>query len=193
MDMRALCKCKIIEIMIFNRNQVMNCIKSFRTIFNVMTPDKFDYNGYFVIVFSDLGEDYHKAVYRIFLDCWESYIANVVILVPTQDHTKILLYTFFPYSEQHCEEAHPILRNYFQNKSFALSLPHFPQKFLNFHQCPLLMSTYHVPPLMLLSGLENRTNSPDGVAGNLYKEISRKLNFTSIMKQIPGCAYYNFF
>lgn len=106
-----------------------------------------------------------------------------MILVPSQNYTKILLYTFFPYSEEHCEEVTPILHNSFQNNSFELSSPHFPQKFGNFHQCPLVMAAYPISPYIILSGSENGTNYPGGIAGIIYMELSKKLNFTSIVQK----------
>lgn len=146
-----------------------------------MTSYKFNFNGYFIIALTNPSEDSQNTIKKILSCCWKLYIANVVILIPTQNYDKILLYTFFPYSEEHCEQVKPILYNYFQNNSFELSLPHFPQKFMNFHQCPLLFSTNHNPPYMILSDGVNGTNYPDGIESIFLRELSKRLNFDTVV------------
>lgn len=150
-----------------------------RKIFRNMRIGKFDINGYHVIVLTNPIEDSYESINRIFSMCWKNYVTNVVILIPAQNYDKILLYTFFPYSEKHCEEVKPVLQNYFENDSFKHSLSHFPQKCMNFHQCPLRVFVKHRVPYMITDEV-NGILHVDGIEAVLLEELSRRLNFNSI-------------
>lgn len=93
-----------------------------------------------------------EIVRKIFDHCWSLYIANVVVLTPSKDYAKVFVYTYFPFTPEHCESVEPILLDHFENGSFASgrSKSLFPDKFRNLHQCPLIMSSYNFTPLVFL-------------------------------------------
>lgn len=152
-----------------------------RLIFSEMTTDTYDYTGFYTIVLTEHSDDCEETITKIFADCWSLYIANVIILTPTEDHETILLYTYFPFTPDHCEVIAPVVIDYFDNFTFALNAPVFPDKFRNFHKCPIRTSTYNLPPFMMLTRLSNGTIRPDGIEGILLRVISQRLNFTPII------------
>lgn len=152
----------------------------FRDIFRKMDLHKLGTDGYYVIVLTDPSQLHTKTINGILMDFWKVYVTNVVILIPTQNYNKILLYTYFPYSEEHFEQVKPILRNYFENNSYKHGLSHFPQKCKNFHQCPLHVSTCTYSPYMMY-GEVNGTFIVYGIENILFEELSKSLHFDYVL------------
>lgn len=111
--------------------------------------EKFDSEGYFIIVLTNSGENYYET------------ISNIL------------------------SEVKPILRNYFENNSYELNLPHFPQKFRNLHQCILHVAATEYQPYTFLSGA-NETFYFDGLDAIVLKELSRILNFSIVVLPYNG-------
>lgn len=105
---------------------------------------------------------------------------NVIVLTPTEDYETILLYTFFPYTAEHCEAFKPIVYDYFENGTFIRNLPIFPDKFANLFRCPLKIATYNFPPFVMLTERSNDTYI-DGIEGVVLRVMSQRLNFTTIV------------
>lgn len=92
------------------------------------------------------------------------YIANSIILTPTEDYETILMYTFFPYTPEHCERVEPIVYDYFENGQFQRNAAIFPEKFGNLFRCPIKTATYNFPPYVMLTERSNDTYI-DGIEG----------------------------
>lgn len=84
-------------------------------------------------------------------------MANVIVLAPTSTDDSILMYTFFPYTAEHCENVLPIVYNEF-NGTFIQNVPIFPEKFQNLFRCPLKVATYNFPPFVMLTGMTGPAN-----------------------------------
>lgn len=164
-----------------------------RTIFDNMTETDFDSSRYFVIVLTVMEENPYDTINRILGECWKYHIANLVILVPTHSYKRILLYTYFPYTDDHCEQVKPILRNYFENNSFFdLRVPPFPDKCGNFHQCPLYVAATNDEPYTFLTGYgTNETPQFSGLDAMVVGEISKRLNFKMEVLPYDGGFYYD--
>lgn len=111
-----------------------------------MTTETYDFAGYYMVIMTKHSEDCHQIVRKIFQDLWTLYIANAILLIPTEDYDTILLYTFFPFNPSRCEIVEPVITDYFENRTFAINATLFPKKFQNFYKCSLKISTYNVPP-----------------------------------------------
>lgn len=183
--------CPSLQLIIFpHYNSNFNGLV-FRKIVQVIETDDLNCNGYFVIVLTSSLENYYDTVHNMLLNCWKLHVPNVVILVPTQNYNRILLYTYFPYSEEHCEEVKPILRNYFENDSFQLSLTHFPEKCQNFHQCALHVAATNDPPYTFIpDDTANTTTNFTGLDALVIGEISHRLNFKMIVLPYNGEFQY---
>lgn len=107
-------------------------------------------------------------------------MANIVVLTPTEDYEIILMYTFYPYTPEHCERVKPIVYDQFENETFVLNAAIFPEKFGNLYRCPLKIATYNFPPFVMLTERSNDTYI-DGIEGVVLRVISQRLNFTTIV------------
>lgn len=146
-----------------------------------MTADTYDYAGYYTIVLSEFIDDYDETITQILKDCWSLYIANAIVLTPSKDYETIFLHTFFPYTPQHCESVKPIVYDRFANESFIRNANIFPDKFRNFHQCPLKISSYNFPPFVIMTKQLSGSYYIDGIEGTIVRVISQRLNFTPIV------------
>lgn len=154
-----------------------------RRVFARMSETSFDYTGFYTILVTGVYDKDHYIVESILKDCWSLYISNVHILTRTAYESAAMLYTFYPYTQDHCEQVKPILQNYFIDDSFVLSNQTlFPEKFRNFHKCPLTLSTYHLVPFMILTPQPNGSYHTDGIDGITFRVISQQLNFTPIVR-----------
>lgn len=153
----------------------------FRRIFSEMTVNTYDYSGYYTIVLTEYNDDHFETVTKILEDCWSLYIANANVLAPTEDCETIHLYTFFPYTPEHCESVEPLVHDRFENGTFAYNASIFPEKMDNLFQCPLMISTYNFPPLVILEPRSNESFYIDGIEGTALRVISQRLNFTPVI------------
>lgn len=145
-----------------------------------MTVKTYDYAGYYIIVLTEYSEDCEETINNIFGDCWSLYMANVIVLTPTEDYETILMYTFFPYTPTYCEHVEPIVIDHFENGTFVRNASIFPAKFNNMFRCPLKIATYNFPPFVMLTERSNDTYI-DGIEGVVLRVISQRLNFTTIV------------
>lgn len=126
------------------------------------------------------SDDCAETIKRILEDCWSLYIVNAIILTPTEDYETILMYTYFPYTREHCEKVKPIVYDYFENGTFVRNATIFPEKFGNLFRCPLKIATYNYPPYVMLTERSNDTYI-DGIEGVILRVISQRLNFTTLI------------
>lgn len=146
-----------------------------------MTVDTFDFSGFYTIVLTEFNDDHFETITKILEDCWSLYIANANVLMPIDDDETVLLYTFFPYTPEHCASVEPIVYDRFENGTFAYNVTLFPDKMTNLFQCPLMISTYNFPPLVILKPQPNHSFYIDGIEGTVFRSISMNLNFTPIV------------
>lgn len=145
-----------------------------------MTKKKFDYTGFYSIVFTEYCDQ--EILQRVLIDCWSLEISNAIILTPAMQHEKINLYTYFPYTMEHCAAIVPVIYDYFENGNFSLNRPIFPNKFRNFHKCPLMIPTYSFAPYISLTQLPNGIFTVGGIEGRLLYALSEGLNFRPVFQ-----------
>lgn len=154
-------------------------------IFDQLTPDIFDYSGYYTIVLvqSNIESSHNDTINRILNNCWTLYITNVQILMTLPGESEVFnLYTYYPYTIEHCEIVKPTVQDIFVNGKFTQNATMFPHKFLNFYECPVSVSTYEFWPFMILTAFGNGSYGMDGLDGKTLRVIAKKLNFTTIVK-----------
>lgn len=153
-----------------------------RRIFARMSDTSFDYTGFYTILLTEMCHHQHEIVSKILHDCWSLYISNVHVLTGAGIDAIGVLYTFYPYTPVYCDRVKPSIQNYYINDSFVLNSELFPPKFRNFHKCPILVSTYNLPPYMILTPQPNGSYYTDGIDGITLRVISQQLNFTPIVR-----------
>lgn len=155
----------------------------FRKIIDTKEEDAFEYSGFFTIVLTSIERNYVDPVRRILQDCWELYIVNVnVITYDATDYEKAFMYTYFPYTSEHCGKVNPIVYGVFWNETQLEGNQIFPEKVGNFYSCNLTIGTFSFPPYITFELQENSSYTFYGFEGILSKVLGQRLNFSLALK-----------
>lgn len=102
------------DFKVTNRLRVYNIIffdsfESIWSIFRIMTPIQFDYQGYYLLVLTTYSNEQYQIMTNIFETLWAAYITNVnIIWLAPQNDNEAIMYTYFPYTSFFCGKAVPI-------------------------------------------------------------------------------------
>ncbi|XP_013164446.1 PREDICTED: uncharacterized protein LOC106115564 [Papilio xuthus] len=136
----------------------------------------YDTSGKFIIVcatidYEECGED------EIFQTISNERILNVVVLkAQNENNPQIFSYRFL--EPEKCVNDIPFEIK-FNNSENAMNWKSmFREQLTNFHQCPLIVSTFEQPPFMILNSSEN----PSGIDGDVLTLLSDILNATLVLK-----------
>ncbi|SPP78323.1 uncharacterized protein LOC117580878 [Drosophila guanche] len=115
---------------------------------------------------------------RLILDhCLAHYWLHCNVMIQTAE-VDVLVYSYYPYTSEHCQAAQPVLVNHFDGQRMV-NATMFPDKLTQLHGCPISVLTWHQPPFVELAW-----NDADGglrASGfeiQLVEHLSRLLNFT---------------
>lgn len=141
-----------------------------------MTVDAYNYAGFYTIVLTQYAKDSIETIRKIFADCWSLPIANAIVLIPSENYQSVYLFTFFPYTPEHCNYVEPIEYDHFKNGSFTHNKTIFPDKFQNFYKCPLIVQTVVLPSVL------KAPESNDTKGGmEIFDDMKKYLNFSIIV------------
>ncbi|CAO1310415.1 unnamed protein product [Diamesa serratosioi] len=173
-----------IDLKIMNQKRVYNLLfvdshESFLQVFRLMTPEYFNYQGFYLIVITKYTSDQYYMMQQIFDMLWAEYIINVNIIWATpMNHNEAIMFTYYPYTDFYCGKTYPIqLNQYRSNRWLHLHSVHFPNKIQNLYGCKLKVSTLSTPPFMMTRE-ENGETVPDGIDGTLLRVLSQRMNFS---------------
>lgn len=150
---------------------------AFQKIFVEMDPINFDFDGLYTVFVTKKTPKQYSDVKKMLGDFWSLYITNINIFYQSLvDSNEWLIYTYFPFTETHCEKVVPVLYNsYVGGYGFKKPVDPYPNKIRNLHGCPLSIATFQAPPFIIL---QNDSNDLAGFDGRLVGAIGRSMNFT---------------
>lgn len=99
----------------------------------------------------------------------------------TQSNNNLVynVYTYFPFSEEKCaDHSAGYLLDQWQNGEFIQGNELFSNKMLNLYQCPLRISMFDFPPMVILKKTEDGKLIGSGFENQIIFAASSKLNFT---------------
>ncbi|XP_075211203.1 uncharacterized protein LOC142318523 [Lycorma delicatula] len=119
---------------------------------------------------------------------WRLRLMNLIVM--TTDSDKIYLYTYSPYSENHCSEVgRPVLVDmwYKSNKTFQMNKQLFTieEKVKNLHGCVLYGVGKTRPPESIIVKKNNNTWELHGMGGFMLKTLEKYMNFSTVIS-IPA-------
>jgi hypothetical protein len=173
-----------LDFKVTNRKRIYNIIfvdsyESFWKIFQLMTPNYFEYQGYYMIVLTRYDDQQYMTMMQIFQHLWAEYVINVNIiwLAPGNDNEAIV-YTYFPYTRFFCGKAFPIQLNQFRfGQWLHTHSSFFPDKVSNMYNCPLNVATVFTAPFMILKHVDGEVEI-DGIDGTLLRVLAQRMNFS---------------
>lgn len=152
--------------------------EAFKSVYQKMTPYKFDYSGYYLIVLTEYSTKQYKIMKLILEDLWKIQITNSNIAVETRfNNSDVHFYTFFPFSELYCEKVLPVIATTYRNQIFTHDV-FYPKKFENLHNCTIKVATFNTAPFMMLeTEVDGRSSITNGVEGNFINMLSELMKF----------------
>lgn len=167
-----------IQDRMFFKVLLLDSLESFHEIIKKILPNRYQLRGYFLIVFESADETDMK---EIFKTLWESYINNVNILSRGNSNESILVSTIVPFSERGCNKTDPMKFEEFTNGSFInRSSIFFPDKFKNFHNCPIKVTTFEaLAPSVLRENYANGSYRLYGRDVDIIHSLASELHFTA--------------
>lgn len=155
-------------------------ISTCRQFYKEISIKSFHYGGYFTIILTEPVQ--LTKITQILIDCWKFRMVNVNVLQYDVIEKRVIAYTYYPYTEHHCEQIQSTFLSYMNNQSFSIRTAFFPNKLKNLNGCPLFLATYTIPPYMIVHKLSNDTYITKGIEGNLYHELASTLNFRPMVR-----------
>ncbi|CAO1398973.1 unnamed protein product [Diamesa hyperborea] len=150
-------------------------VDTFHSMLQYITPKRFHFNGYFLIVLQD-GND--EEIQTIFELLWKKFIYNVNVVMEMNNGV-VNLMTFIPFNQVSCGNTTPVLINQF-NKSTGNwnSEEFFPKKQKNFFQCPIRIVAFESVPLVLVKYTTNQSYELSGLEVEIIQKMSDIFNFS---------------
>lgn len=165
--------------------------QQFLAIFRKVTPEIFRFNGRFVVVLTD-GENF--GMNEIFEHFWQKMIYNVIVIFENENR-KVLIYTFFPFNHERCDDVRPVKINIFENSAFVNGLGNiFHSKVENIFNCPVRVAiANNKKPYISIKKLHNGTMQLDGQNIKLLTAVAERLKFRTVLTYVgrDGTFYEN--
>lgn len=144
------------------------------------------------VIFADSGEEFTSFITLVNLDlvvpirlllvltkpiydiseitriAWTNDVTDILIL-KQNEAGEVTVYTYFPYNSEICGDFTPVEIN-IHSKDI------FPEKFLNFHGCPIKITLLEIPPYVKLVRKNNTITSITGIDGSALMLIIDKVN-----------------
>ncbi|CRK97644.1 CLUMA_CG011029, isoform A [Clunio marinus] len=176
--------CKLVKRV--NNIFFIDSYNSFENIFRFITPDKFDYQGFYLIVITNYADEQYQVAKKIFNYLWKEFITNVnVIWMPDESENEAIVFTYFPFSQFFCGKVHPMKLNHYRDGNWLQNYSDFfPKKLYNLHNCTLTVAVASSPPFMILKDDTDGKLSIDGIDAKLLKELSNQMNFNINIVQV---------
>ncbi|EDW82672.2 uncharacterized protein Dwil_GK25012 [Drosophila willistoni] len=150
---------------------------------------EYNYNEYYFIFLQARDYLHHTEMMAIFQYCWHYQLINCNIQVQ-KSNGDILIYSYYPFSRENCNDIEPQLINRYNGSSF-INPDLFPRKLINLYGCPLRAAIWNEPPFIWLTERENKSENfvSGGYEGNLLLSLAKKMNFTIAIRKPPNIKY----
>ena len=163
-------------------------IKQRRRVFNIVLVQTYDmferlasklfvgdfvFEGFYVYV---LHHGTMLDVMKMMDILWRHFFYNVIIIHEVDNVVNVV--AFEPFSSTRCGVAHPVILNYYSNKTFLYNnVAYFPEKFNNLFNCPIRVGGTKTRPSLLKTQLANGSYILTGIDAELMNHLGAMLNF----------------
>lgn len=151
---------------------LLDNFKSFKILYDNITPDKFNFRGMFlfVLINGKLNE-----LHKIFDAMWKKSIVNVNAIYVESSNVQLM--TFLPFNSKACGDTKPQQLDSLKYGDFKLKKSEiFPNKFRNLFNCGVRLVTFHRCPAACVRVDENGP-TVTGFDIGIIDIIAERLNF----------------
>jgi len=150
---------------------------SFSETLKKLSPRRFSYGAYYLAIIKTASNQDLQLMFR---SLWDLYIHNVNI-ISQRNGESFSVNTFIPFSPLGCNKTDPVHVAEFTKGQFTFKpQTFFPNKFQNFHNCPLKITTFKaLAPSVLIEDYENGTYRLYGRDISILEALESSANFKS--------------
>uniref|UniRef100_A0A182PTF8 Putative ionotropic receptor ligand binding domain-containing protein n=1 Tax=Anopheles epiroticus TaxID=199890 RepID=A0A182PTF8_9DIPT len=170
------------QLRVLNLLLVSSCAE-FGRVADGLTDELYDFAGLYTVVLTgnDAAQEGLEVAGIILRTLWALYIVNVAVLIGPGQQDKdggVQLYTYFPYGEDYCERALPVVWNVYERDGGFVhpARSPFPFKLRNFFNCPLVVATFPVFPF-IIPARHGDAMGLEGIEGEMLRTLRQRLNF----------------
>ncbi|XP_013104470.2 uncharacterized protein LOC106085017 [Stomoxys calcitrans] len=166
----------------------LDSMEAFKKLERDLLDPKFHYhrNGYFLLIYTGTEAERLANLKEIFRRLFNIYVINVQVMLMMGNAP--FLYTYFPFTPNHCHSSQPEFFASFEGirfdnvGNFTLNRKLFPVKVTNMHGCDVKIATWTFMPYMSVHK-DPQTNEYrlGGIEGTLIGLLSNLMNFTIIV------------
>ncbi|XP_053677921.1 uncharacterized protein LOC128728323 [Anopheles nili] len=156
-------------------------LESIESILKDFNTNSNDYSGRYLLVLTGGMQD--TQMERLFAELWLRHIVHVNVLVPV--NASVSVYSYQPYSPEHCGHPKPELVATLPMEHMLPSL--YPvRRFDNLHNCTLKVGTFEAKPYTTFERKVDGFSNLGGFEGELLHMLSQQLNFRFNVVESPG-------
>lgn len=152
---------------------VIRDFSDFMEIYETLTPERYKFNGYFLIVLLNEIDEVHE----IFKLLWIKQIYNVIVMHESENHS-VLMKSFEPFRPGKCDDTTPIVVDEFKNGNFKFGNDLLPNKLKDLHNCEVRVSISNdTQPFVIAILQPNGSYALSGRDISLVTSLAESLNF----------------
>jgi len=145
----------------------------------------FDDPDYYFIFLQTRDSHIPRELQLILDHCLAHFWLHCNVMIQTAQ-VEVLVYTYYPYTADSCQEAHPVVVNAFDGQRWMQNSKMFPDKLNQMHGCPLTVLTWHQPPFVeIVESPSGHGRRARGFEFQLVEHLARQMNFTLQLVDIP--------
>ena len=176
---------KKVKVMM-NRNRFLNILitnnfTSFQKFLKIMTPDRFDFGGFYLIIWmskSSTDLQVLQPMAKLFVYNVNLLVHNGSAVYDGNNGTAVSVLTIIPFSNSKCNNLLPVEINRYENGSFTeQKSDFFPKKFGNFHNCSLKAAVFEFAPAVMNYTSKNGSTYLEGSDVELLNGLSHLMSF----------------
>lgn len=162
---------------------LLNSMEDFENIVKMFTNRRFNYSGYYVILFQNADDANVKKIFHIL---WNFYIYNVNLIRCKNE--SVIVETYVPFRPMNCNNSDLLQIAKYENGKFIFKPDNFfPKKFNNFHKCSLGLATFaSLAPSVLKRDFKNGSYELYGRDIETMKMLAHELNFYPNITYLPA-------
>ncbi|KAH8287005.1 hypothetical protein KR054_000540, partial [Drosophila jambulina] len=152
-----------------------------------ITKDNADFNDPdYYFIFLQTRDRFIPEELRLILNhCLANFWLHCNVMIQTAQ-VEILVYTYYPFMANRCQEAQPVLVNRFDGRRWLTNSSMFPDKLRQMHGCPLTVLTWHLPPFveLVLNATTFGVVRAAGFEIQLVRHLARRMNFSMELENL---------
>ncbi|XP_055604688.1 uncharacterized protein LOC129752922 [Uranotaenia lowii] len=148
-----------------------------------------DFSGLYVVVCAEEVE--HETLNKFFKLTWSKHIINVILVV-SDEHENVIIYSYQSFRSNRCHSCTPIVKANLSIDALISGIDLFPYRLNNFHLCTLKAGVFRLEPFTVISEDEKGQKTHTGTEVLIAQTVAKHYNFSIEYVITPGEAKWGY-